>query len=78
MGVLSFAGIGTPGIILILVVVLLIFGPTKLPQLAKSVGKSIREFKKASKDVKDDIDEVKKDLTLDDSEEPAKKETTDN
>lgn len=74
---LSFASIGVPGIVLILVIVLLIFGPSKLPQLAKSFGKSIKEFKRATKDVRDDLDEVKKDLTIDDDDvAAAPKETT--
>ncbi|MBI4307710.1 MAG: twin-arginine translocase TatA/TatE family subunit [Chloroflexi bacterium] len=38
--------IGLPELIIILVVVLLIFGSTKLPELARAMGKSIREFKK--------------------------------
>lgn len=40
--------IGLPELVIILVVVLLLFGSTKLPDLAKAMGKSIREFKKAS------------------------------
>ncbi|MCL4542758.1 MAG: twin-arginine translocase TatA/TatE family subunit [Deltaproteobacteria bacterium] len=41
-------GIGTPEILIIIVVALLIFGPSKLPELGKTLGKGIREFKKAS------------------------------
>jgi len=40
--------IGLPELIIILVVILLLFGSTKLPDLARAMGKSIREFKKAS------------------------------
>jgi len=40
---------------IILVVVLLIFGPKKLPELFRSFGKSIKEFKKASSEIEDDI-----------------------
>lgn len=47
--------IGPTELIIILVVILLIFGPSKLPEIGKSFGKSIREFKKASKDIKDSI-----------------------
>lgn len=61
-----FQKIGFTEIALIVVVALLIFGPSKLPQLGKSVGESIREFKKSIKSVKDDI-------TTDDESE-AKKE----
>lgn len=43
-------------LIIILVIVLLIFGPKKLPELAKGLGKGLREFKKAAHDVKDELD----------------------
>jgi len=55
--------IGTTEIILILVVALLIFGPAKLPQLARSVGESIRGFKESMKGgLGEDIAEVKKEI----------------
>lgn len=55
-----FERIGFTEILVILVVVLLIFGPSKLPQLGKSVGQSIREFKKSMKgEGPDDKDEDK-------------------
>jgi sec-independent protein translocase protein TatA len=43
-------------LIIILVIVLLIFGPKKLPELAKGLGKGLREFKKAAHDVKDELE----------------------
>jgi sec-independent protein translocase protein TatA len=60
-------GIGFQEMILILVVVLIFFGPKRLPDLAKSLGKGLAEFKKASEEVKKGIDEAMK-------EEPAKEE----
>lgn len=55
----SFIGnIGTPEIILILFIALIIFGPGKLPELGKAVGRTINEFKKASNDVKSQFEEV--------------------
>lgn len=53
--------------IIILIVVLLIWGPSKLPQLARSVGTAITEFKKGVKSVKDDINEVVSDTDKPDS-----------
>ena len=47
---LGIFGLGTPEIIGILAIVVLLFGATKLPALAKGLGQSIKEFKKASKE----------------------------
>jgi sec-independent protein translocase protein TatA len=52
-------GLGAPELILILVIALVIFGPGKLPEIGKSVGKALTEFKKASKDMTSD-DKVEK------------------
>ncbi|NBJ70000.1 MULTISPECIES: twin-arginine translocase TatA/TatE family subunit [Clostridia] len=48
------ANIGVPGLIVILIVALIIFGPNKLPELGKAVGKTLREFKLSTKGVMDD------------------------
>ena len=54
-----FANIGFPGLILILVVALIIFGPNKLPEIGKAAGNTLREFKKSTRDLTSDItDEV--------------------
>ena len=50
--------IGGPEIILILFVILLLFGAKKIPELAKGLGKGIREFKDATKEVKDEINQA--------------------
>ena len=52
--------IGGPEIIIILVVVLLLFGGKKIPELARGLGKGIRDFKNATEDsnIKDDIKDV--------------------
>lgn len=47
-----FEGLGTNELILILIVALVIFGPRKLPQLSRSLGKSLADFKRASEDFK--------------------------
>lgn len=47
-------GLGTPELIIILVILLLLFGGSKLPQLAKSIGSSVKELRKGVQDeVKD-------------------------
>jgi Tat protein translocase TatB subunit len=61
-------GIGMPELIVIAIIALLVVGPKKLPDLAKSLGKGLTEFRKAADDVKDNIketfkaDDVKKDV----------------
>jgi sec-independent protein translocase protein TatA len=49
-------GLGTQEIVLILIILLLLFGANKLPELARSLGVSVREFKKAMKDIEDTED----------------------
>ena len=49
-------GIGMPEIILIMAVALIVIGPKKLPDLAKSLGRAIGEFKKAATDIKESIE----------------------
>jgi sec-independent protein translocase protein TatA len=53
------SNIGIPGLILILVLALIIFGPKKLPELGRAVGQTLREFKKSTKDLIDDDDDKK-------------------
>lgn len=48
--------IGVRELILILVVALIVFGPRKLPEVGKAIGESLNEFKKASKNFKNEID----------------------
>lgn len=50
-------GLGHGELIVILIVVILLFGPKKLPQLAKGVGEAIKEFKKTSREVSSTSDE---------------------
>lgn len=62
--------IGVPGLIIILIIALIVFGPAKLPQLGKAAGQTLREFKNSTKGLVDDVtDEFK----LDDQEINTKK-----
>lgn len=59
--ILPFAfieGIGGPELMLILFIILLLFGANKLPELAKGLGKSVKEFKKAASDVEHSFKEA--------------------
>ena len=51
-------GLGTPEIIVILALALILFGPKKLPEIGKSIGQGMRELKKASRDVMDEIESI--------------------
>ena len=52
-----FGSIGMPELILIFIVALLVFGPKKLPELGKSLGRGLAEFKRASDDLKKTIED---------------------
>ena len=58
-------GLGAPELIVILIILLVLFGGSKLPSLARGLGQSVKEFKKASKEISED----------DKPEEPKKAET---
>jgi sec-independent protein translocase protein TatB len=61
-------GLGTTELLVILVVALILFGPRKLPQLTRSLGKSLGEFKRASEDFKR---QWEKEVTLEEREKEA-------
>jgi TatA/E family protein of Tat protein translocase len=52
-----FGSVGVPELIIIFTIALIIFGPRKLPELGKSLGKSLAEFKRASNELKNTLDE---------------------
>ncbi len=49
--------IGIPEMLILLVVALIVFGPRKLPELGRSLGKSLQEFKRASNDLRSTLDD---------------------
>lgn len=59
------SNIGIPGLILILVIALIIFGPKKLPEIGKAMGQTLKEFKNSTKE-----------LTSDDSDSKAEQQST--
>jgi TatA/E family protein of Tat protein translocase len=81
--------IGLPELLIILAIALIVFGPNKLPELAKAFGRAMREFKKATEEVKEsfeaetrDLEEIKHTLTEENlltdlaEESPASSEAT--
>ncbi|CDQ41957.1 twin-arginine translocase TatA/TatE family subunit [Virgibacillus salexigens] len=54
------SSIGIPGLILILIIALVIFGPKKLPEIGKATGQTLKEFKKATNDLTRDTDNEEK------------------
>src|SRR5579872_3500492 len=65
---LAIFNLGGGEIILILAIVLILFGAKKLPELAKGLGQGIREFKKATKEVTDEVQNA-----VDDTPPPARR-----
>lgn len=59
--VIGFAQIGIPGLILIVALALIIFGPNKLPEMGKAAGQTLREFKNSTRDVLGDEKDDDKD-----------------
>ena len=57
--------LGAPEIILIFALVLILFGGKKLPEFARGLGKGLREFKKATKEIKDEIESTTEEINDD-------------
>ena len=70
-----FGPIGMPELIIILTIALIIFGPRKLPELGRSLGKSLGEFKRASNELRNTLDEeirVEEQRNAERTKEPAR------
>ncbi len=57
-------GIGPPELLVIFLIILVLFGAKRLPELARSLGRSINEFKNATNSIKDDLDFTKEEEPL--------------
>ena len=59
---MDFFGIGTPELILILLIFFIFFGPSKLPEIARTIGKVMREFKKASAEMNRNLQDMSEEI----------------
>ena len=70
-------GLGATEVVVILILALIFFGPKKLPELAKGLGKGLREFQKAKDDLMTQVNQEVDDAKLDELIEQKKKEESD-
>jgi sec-independent protein translocase protein TatA len=68
-----FGPIGMPELLIIFVIALIIFGPRKLPELGKSLGRSLAEFKRASNDLRHTLEE---EIRVEETRQESTKEST--
>lgn len=64
---LLFGTIGWQEILVVLLIVLILFGGKKIPELMRGLGKGVKNFKEGMKDVEGDIKEIKKEIESDDT-----------
>ena len=69
-------GIGLPELIVIMVVALLVVGPSKLPELARSLGKTFQEFRRMADEVKETLEEETTDIKSSSEQQAENKEET--
>ncbi len=73
---MKFLGMGVPELLIILVVILLIFGPKNLPKLGSALGKTVKNLREGMSDDKKDEAEEVEEVEEEEDEKPAKKKTT--
>ena len=59
-----FGNIGGPELFLILLIVIVFFGPKKLPEIMKGLGQGIREFRKATRDIQEEVNKEVKQIDV--------------
>ena len=63
-GALAFlGGVGLPELLVVLGLIVLVFGASRIPEVARSLGKGIREFKKATREPSEEADKAEEDKT---------------
>lgn len=60
MGDIMIQNLGIPGVLLILVIALIVFGPSKLPEIGRAFGSTLREFKNSTKDLLSEEENIPK------------------
>ncbi|MFZ3062529.1 MAG: twin-arginine translocase TatA/TatE family subunit [Actinomycetota bacterium] len=70
-----FGGLGIPELVVILVIALIIFGPSKLPEISRAIGKGIREFREMTTSLEKQVKSEFNDILESDKEKEGKKET---
>lgn len=64
---MMLSGIGATGVILIILIALLLFGPNKLPELGRAFGRTLREFRNGAKDIISDDEPKRKEIKSDEA-----------
>ena len=67
MNTLLFMGLGMQEIIAVALIVLLLFGGKKIPELMRGLGKGVKEFKSGMKEAEKEFDDIKKDVMSEDT-----------
>lgn len=71
-----FGGIGAQELILIFLVILLLFGAKRIPEIASGLGRGLREFKKAMRETQDEIEKGGEEKKIDDKKDESQEEKT--